>query len=110
MKPMSTPTEPLLTTRKSIGARELKIRLGTYLRLVQEGATLIITERGRPVAELRPIQPEAHGLEQQLDRLRALGVISGTIGERRPLAYFDPIVSAGPPVSQTLLQEREDRF
>ena len=31
-----------------VGARELKTRLGTYLHRVQGGATLVITDRGRP--------------------------------------------------------------
>ena len=39
--------------RKTVGSRELKTRLGTYLRQVREGMTLVVTERGLPVAELR---------------------------------------------------------
>src|SRR5262245_49988787 len=38
-----------------VGARELKVRLGTYLRQVRQGRTLVVTDRGQPVAELRPI-------------------------------------------------------
>lgn len=38
-----------------VGAWELKTRLGTYLRQVCQGRTLIITERGEPVAVLRPL-------------------------------------------------------
>ncbi|MGH9323622.1 MAG: type II toxin-antitoxin system Phd/YefM family antitoxin [Vicinamibacteria bacterium] len=34
--------------------RELKTRLGTDLREVREGATIIVTQRGKPVVELRP--------------------------------------------------------
>lgn len=36
----------------SVGVRELRDRLAHYLELVQEGNTVEITERGRPVAQL----------------------------------------------------------
>ena len=38
-----------------VGARELKARLGSYLRRVRQGQTLVVTDRGQPVAELRPL-------------------------------------------------------
>ena len=41
--------------RTAVGARELKTRLGTYLRRVREGRTLLVTDRGEPIAELRPL-------------------------------------------------------
>jgi len=44
-----------MARRRQVGARELKTRLGTYLRQVRRGATLVVTERGEPVAELRRI-------------------------------------------------------
>lgn len=34
--------------------RELRNNLAHYLRLVEQGATIVITNHGRPVAELRP--------------------------------------------------------
>jgi len=92
---------------KTIGARELKMRLGSYLRQVQEGTTIVVTERGRPVAELRPV-PVAKGEEEaRLDELAALGVLQRGSG---PLAPFEPVRLEGRPLSATLLDEREDRF
>ena len=38
-----------------VGSRELKTRLGTYLQRVREGRTLVVTDRGEPIAELRPL-------------------------------------------------------
>lgn len=37
-----------------VGARDLKNRLGSYLRAVREGTRIIVTERGKPVANSRP--------------------------------------------------------
>jgi prevent-host-death family protein len=92
---------------KTIGARELKMRLGSYLRQVEDGATIIVTERGRPVAELRPV-PLAKGEEEaRLDELAALGILQRGTGA---LAAFTPIRLTGRPLSETLADEREDRF
>ncbi len=93
---------------KTVGARELKTRLGSYLREVEQGATILVTERGRPVAELRPVQPAADTLEEKLNRLAAEGFL--TRGTGRPLRPFKPLKITGPPISDTIIEEREDRF
>ena len=90
----------------SIGARELKTRLGGYLQSVRQGRTLVITDRGQPVAELRPL--EKSGTEDAvLDRLNAIGAVTRL--EHRPLARFRPITSRGPSLSQAIIEDRADR-
>lgn len=42
----------------SVGIRELKNNLSRYLRRVQAGERVLITDRGRTVAEIRPPEPE----------------------------------------------------
>ncbi|HYG62953.1 MAG TPA: type II toxin-antitoxin system prevent-host-death family antitoxin [Thermoanaerobaculia bacterium] len=96
--------------KRSIGSRELKTRLGTYLRQVQEGMTLIVTDRGRPVAELRPYEPHDGDLEDRLYELDALGVVSWEVRENEPLPAFRPIISRGKSASEAVLEDREDRF
>jgi len=54
----------------SIGVRELRQRASEFLRRVEAGETLEVTDRGRPIALLTPI-PQAPPLEQ----LRASGEI-----------------------------------
>lgn len=39
----------------TVGIRALKDHLSEYLRRVQEGELLVITDRGRPVGELAPV-------------------------------------------------------
>jgi prevent-host-death family protein len=39
---------------KTAGIRELKNRLSAYIREVEHGETVLVTDRGRVVAELRP--------------------------------------------------------
>ena len=55
-----------------IGIRELRQRASEYLRRVEAGETIEVTDRGRPIALLTPI-PSAPPIE----RLRASGDIEG---------------------------------
>jgi prevent-host-death family protein len=47
----------------SVGVRELRQRASELLRLVEQGETVEITDRGRPVARLTPL-PAGTPLEQ----------------------------------------------
>lgn len=90
--------------RNAVGVRELKAQLGKYLRSVRAGKTLIVTDRGEPIAELRPLRDDR---EQKLAKLRAAGVIGGGSGRLKP---FDPIQVPGVSLSDAILEDREDRF
>ncbi len=90
-----------------VGARELKVRLGSYLRRVRQGHRLVVTDRGRPVAELRPIGGEA-GAGAVLAELEARGVV--TRPTRKRLTSFRLVESRDQPLSAAVLEDREDRF
>ncbi len=94
--------------RKLVGARELKTRLGAYLRQVIEGTTIVVTERGEPVAELRPLRRARNEVERRLERLVAMGLL--TRKSKRRLSPFKPVRGRGPSVSQAVIEDREDRF
>lgn len=61
---------------KTIGIRELHQRTSEYLRLVEAGETVEITDRGRPVALITPLRNES-----PLDRLRRQGRLSPAQGD-----------------------------
>jgi prevent-host-death family protein len=71
----------------SVGVRELRQRASELLRLVEQGETIEVTDRGRPVALLSPL-PEGRPLE----RLRALGEIDPATGDLDDLP--EPLVAA----------------
>jgi prevent-host-death family protein len=90
-----------------VGARELKVRLGSYLRRVRQGQALVVTDRGRPVAELRPM-PRI-GRDAVLARLEAEGSV--TRPTKRGLSPFRPIeLERGASLSSAVLQDRRDRL
>lgn len=93
---------------KTVGARELKTRLGSYLRQVREGKTLIVTDRGEPIAELRPISSQSSGEKATLEKLAALGIV--TRCNKSPLANLRPVLSTGPSVADAVVEDREDRL
>jgi antitoxin (DNA-binding transcriptional repressor) of toxin-antitoxin stability system len=43
---------------RTISSSELKMRLGRYTRLANQGETIAITIRGKVVAFLKPLRPE----------------------------------------------------
>jgi antitoxin (DNA-binding transcriptional repressor) of toxin-antitoxin stability system len=90
-----------------VGARELKTRLGAYLRRVREGERIVVSERGTPVAELRALRPDDEGIEARLVRLEAAGLLSQPT---RALAPLRAIESRGASASEAVIEGREDRF
>jgi antitoxin (DNA-binding transcriptional repressor) of toxin-antitoxin stability system len=48
----------LMATIK-VGIRELKSRLSAYVRDIEAGATVVITERGKSVGRITAIQPSS---------------------------------------------------
>ncbi|HWW83327.1 MAG TPA: type II toxin-antitoxin system prevent-host-death family antitoxin [Vicinamibacterales bacterium] len=90
----------------TVGVRELKTRLGGYLQQVRQGRTLVITDRGEPVAELKPLY-RASTEDAGLERLEALGAVTRL--QNRPLAPFRPVRTRGPSVSDAILEDRDDR-
>jgi prevent-host-death family protein len=77
---LCTPTLPDVTTvttfrvMKNVGIRELKTRLSEYLRQVRKGRTLLVTDHGEVVAELRPVGAAARRAgSRRLDEAFAAG-------------------------------------
>ncbi len=67
----------------TVGVRELKARLSAYLRQVKAGATIVITERGRPVGRIVPLA----GLpEERMQALIEAGMVAWSGRRLPPLA------------------------
>ena len=53
---------------EEVGVRELKNQLSRYLHRVSDGQELIVTDRGRPVAKLVPIDESTDALADLIER------------------------------------------
>jgi len=91
---------------KTVGSRELKNRLGRYLKLVGKGETLIVTDRGKPVARIVPNDTNEGGrsVDDVLKQMEAEGHLRlGT----RPFKRFKPVRLKGKPPSKIILEDRD---
>jgi prevent-host-death family protein len=87
----------------TVGVRELRQRASELLRLVEDGETIEITDRGRPVALLSP-WPQG----SPLDRLRASGDVEPATGDLDDLPAPLPSRGSERPSSRLArLRERE---
>lgn len=89
----------------AISVRELKDHLSKYLRRVQEGHSILVTDRGRPIAEITPLRGESMTLDERLARLEAAGEITLPRGKKETVRVRAVSVR-GRPVAETLLEDR----
>lgn len=95
---------------KAVAIKELKNRLSAYLREVKNGEVVLVTDRGRVVAELR--QPSAGAVlgahDRAMERLCAEGLLEAGLPQDphayRPSPLRRPVAS-----SDLLAAERGDR-
>jgi prevent-host-death family protein len=87
----------------TVGIAELRQNLSRYLRRVEQGERLLVTDRNRPVAELGP--PPTTGAA--LDRLIADGRVSRPLRRGLP----EPLELTGDPyaLSRALDEVRGER-
>ena len=93
-----------------MGVRELKNRLSEYLRLVKSGESVLVTDRGAIVAELRPPgEAKLDDANPLVDSLMRRGNV--TIGApNRPDLYSAQTTVTTPGVAAKLLDaERAER-
>jgi prevent-host-death family protein len=84
----------------SVGIRELKARLSSYVDRVSRGEKIVITEHGKEVALIIPISNERKAIKSLEKANRAKwsgGKPSGIRGIR----------IKGKPLSETILEDRE---
>ncbi len=112
---MTTPPTPTPCASRSdhdhgksfarVGVRELRQNLSVYLRRIEAGETLEVTEHGRPVARLAPMLPQRM---TALDRLIADGrAIPGRGGNLADLGP-PPDIGPGALLSDLLAEMRDE--
>jgi prevent-host-death family protein len=90
----------------SVGVRQLKNSLTRYLRLVDQGQALLVTNRNRVVAVLKkPDRNSAPTLEEKLAALVAEGKLLPA-AKPGPFKPFKPVRVKGQPVSKAIIEDR----
>ena len=90
----------------SVGVRQLKNGLTRYLRFVEEGQVVLVTNRDRPMAVLKkPELNAARSLEEKLAGLIAEGKLLPPVKSGH-FRRFKPIRVKGKPVSTMIIEDR----
>jgi prevent-host-death family protein len=90
----------------SVGIRDAKIHLSRYLKLVQKGNEVVITDHGRPVGKIVAIDAGDLPLQDRIDRLVEQGVLEPVAGDR--LSKLPPALPVPSNAAQKMLQEDRD--
>jgi prevent-host-death family protein len=87
----------------AVGIREAKEKFSHYIKMVQKGATVVITERGRPVGKIVPIAPQRTPISERVRRLEESGVLE--ITGLKPVAKVTLPLAVPASSAQGYLQE-----
>jgi prevent-host-death family protein len=92
-----------------LGLREANQHFSKAIKAVRRGKEVILTDRGRPIAVIKPVKAEPD-VEATVKAMADEGLI--TLPSRRgptPAPRWKPVSVKGKPVSQTIIEDREDR-
>ena len=87
---------------RQAGIRDLQSKLSEYLRDVEAGATIVVTDHGRRVAR---IVPETKSIEQRLTELNATGALLWS-GQRLGLTKPDVRLRGAGSISDIVVENR----
>jgi prevent-host-death family protein len=96
----------ILCVMNRVGVRELRQNLSVYLRRVRRGESLEVTERGRPVAVLGPIEDPADAVTRLIARGVPIRRGNGSLAD----LPAPPRVAVDRPLSEEVQDMREERL
>jgi prevent-host-death family protein len=65
----------------NVGIREAKANLSKLLRMVEKGKEVVVTDRGRPVGRLVPINKGALPLASRIKEMEDAGILEPVTGK-----------------------------
>ncbi|MDP2607034.1 MAG: type II toxin-antitoxin system prevent-host-death family antitoxin [Deltaproteobacteria bacterium] len=92
-----------------LGLREANQQFSKAIKAVKAGKEVILTERGKPIAVIKPLEREEN-LETTIRRLEAEGILRPALKRGpMPAPSWKPVRIKGKPLSQTISEERDER-
>lgn len=95
---------------KKAGIRELKIHLSQYLRQVKRGENILVTERGRAIAQIVPVKPDEKekrkNVRSVLSQLQEKGHILLPQQLTKPTGHPKRVRVKGTPFSDAVIEDR----
>lgn len=91
----------------TVGIRQLREAVGTYVSRARSGERILITDRGEPIAEIGPLSPSTRALLS----LAREGKVTWTGGRFEPPAGSERIhLLGGDSIAETVSTGRDDRI
>ena len=92
-----------------LGLREANQKFSKAIKAVKEGKEVVLTERGKPIAVIKPLKPK-EDQEAIIRRLEAEGLLRAGPKSRKPMPVWrSPARIKGKPMSETIREERDER-
>ena len=88
-----------------VGLRDANLHFSKYMKLVKEGEEVIVTDRGTPIAVIKPLVSEETSSEKRIKLLEERGVLRRAASGNPPLRK--PLSINGRPLSEIVEEERE---
>lgn len=88
-----------------MGLREANQHFSKAVKAVKTGHEVVLTDRGKPIAVIKPLEPLAKG-DAAIRRLEAEGLLRAA-AKSHPLPPWTPRPVKGVPLSRTLREERD---
>lgn len=91
-----------------MGLREANQHFSKAIKAVKEGKEVILTERGKPIAVIKPLE-HTKDVDAVIGRLEAEGILRPAL-KRGPMPIWrSPVRIRGKPLSETIREERDER-
>jgi prevent-host-death family protein len=92
-----------------MGLREANQQFSKAIKAVKAGKEVVLTERGRPIAVIKPLEDEKKE-EAVIRRLEAEGILRSGPKSGKPMPVWrSPVRIKGKPISETISEERDER-
>ncbi|MEK6698274.1 MAG: type II toxin-antitoxin system prevent-host-death family antitoxin [Nitrospirota bacterium] len=89
-----------------VGLREANMHFSKYIKLARQGNEVVVTDRGAPIAVIKPLAGTATAGER-VKALEEQGILMRARGKAGALPR--PISVKGKPMSRTVSEERDER-
>lgn len=92
-----------------MGLREANQRFSKAIKAVKAGKDVVLTERGKPVAVIKPLKLEKD-VKSIVRQLEAEGILRRGPKSGKPMpAWRGPVPIEGKSIAKTIREEREER-
>jgi len=91
---------------ETVGLRLANLHFAAYIKKVRQGAEIVLTDRGRPVAVIKPLAEVSSTVEEKLTELEKRGLIRRA---EQPFVLPLPEVCSGETFAETVTKMRRER-